>query len=290
MGRELVVYSPSATETFARCPRKWVLKRSWMPRTIDYPELCAVLGEGFAESMRVFNTRIINGDTPVMAEVIAVGHRTIHDRLDASLAAGRRIHEKDISFCDMLPAKLEQAVTLYFEQNPLDGWTLIQAETTYDQHGFARIDLLAKDQSGLAVFDYKVKVKLDKEWEDAEFERHGRSQQRYHYQWMTGAERFFVILVILGGSKKAAKPRVVLSPPYGKTAYFESGLWLDDSRSLWQRMDYYIQQHIYDPRMVPGSPIHADQFGVCEYEQACLTHALDPKAMEIEYVPIERRK
>lgn len=289
MGRELV-FSPSATETFARCPRKWALKREgWMPRMIDYSELCAVLGDGYAESMRVFNTHSINGVAPILAEVIEAGHKAMRERLDVDLDAGRRIHEKDIPFYDLLPAKLEQAVTLYFAQNPLNGWTVLQAEKTYDQHGYARIDLLAKDQFGPAVFDYKVKVKLDKEWEDAEFERYGRSQQRFHYQWAAGVERFFIILVVLGGNKKAAKPRVVLSPPYGKMAYFEQGVWLNDSRALWQRMDY-IRQHAYDARMVPGSPIHADQFGACEYEQACLTHALDPKAMEIEYVKVERRK
>lgn len=293
MGRELRVFSPSATETFARCPRKWALKREgWMPRIIDYPELCAVLGDGFSESMRVLNAYIINGVSTIpIAEVIEAGNKAMRDRLEVDLEAGRRIHEKDIPFSDLLPLKLDQAVNLYLAQNPLKDWKIIQAEKTYDDHGYARIDVLAEDSLGPAVFDYKVKVKLDKEWEDAEFERHGRSQQRFHYQWAAGVDRFFIILVVLGGNKKAAKPRVVLSPPYGKSAYFEKGLWLEDSKSLWRQMDYIREQvDMYDPRVAPGSPIHADQFGACEYEQACLTHALNPKSMAIEYVKVERKK
>lgn len=293
MERELRVFSPSATETFARCPRKWALKRlGWVPRIISYPELCAVLGDGFSESMRVFNTSLITGNSTIsVEEVVEAGNKTMQDRLDADFAAGRRIDEKDIPFYDILQAKLEQAVKLYIEQNPLKAWRIIQAEKTYDDYGSARIDVLAKDSFGPAVFDYKIKVKLDKEWEDAEFERHRRSQQRFHYQWATGADRFFIILVVLGGNKKAAKPRVVLSPPYGGLEYFKTGLWLSDSKAWWQVMDSVLESGIADDLYaIPGSPTHADQFGACEYEQACLTHALDPKAMAIEYVKVERRK
>lgn len=291
MSRELRVFSPSATETFARCPRKWALKREgWMPRIIAYPELCAILGDGFSESMHVLNTYHINGVAPIpVAEVIAAGTKVIQDRLENDLSVGRRIHEKDIPFSDLLPLKLDQAVNLYLSQNPLKDWRILQAEKTYEEHGYARIDLLAADSIGPAVFDYKVKVKLDPEWQEAEFERFGRSQQRFHYQWAAGVERFFIILVVLGGNKKAAKPRVVLSPPYGKTPYFETGLWLQDSTSHWQRMEMYTT-HRVGPAYVAGSPIHADQFGACEYEQACLSHALDPSAMNIEYVKVERKK
>lgn len=289
MATELRVFSPSSTETFAKCPRKWALNREgWKPRIIQYPELCAVLGDGFAASMERLNTLFINGVALIpVAEVIEAGNVVMRERLDRDLEAGRRIHEKDLNFSDLLPLKLDQAVRLYLQANPLKDWKILQTEKTYEDHGYARIDLLAEDSLGPAVFDYKVKVKLDKKWEDAEFEKFGRSQQRFHYQWAAGVKRFFIILVVLG-----PKPYVKLSPPFGDSKYFDSGLWLADSQGVWQHMGFLkdaIEQY-GDKLHIDGAPTHADQYGPCEFEEACLTHALDPAAMSIEYVKVERKR
>ncbi len=288
MSGELRVFSPSATETFGKCPRRWALSRAGIkPRIIAYPELCAVLGDGFSESMRLYNTQLINGVyQPSLPEIVAAGNRVMSERLAADIEAGRRIHEKDVAFADLLPLKLDRAVQLYMRQNPLKGWKLLNAELSFPNFGNCRIDLLAEDSVGRAVFDYKVKVKLDSKWEDAEFEKHSRSQQRFHYQWAAGVKRFFIILVVLG-----PKPYVKVSAPYGDSQYFDSGLWMFDSQSLWAYMrEMRNALEAGEPfSNIPGAPIHQDQYGPCEYEDACLVHALDPAAINTQYVQIERR-
>lgn len=295
------VFSPSATETFSKCPRKWALNRAgWKSRLIQYPELCAMLGDGFSVSMNLLNSMIIEGASTnsliPMAEIVSVGTKAMSERLATDIDAGRRIHTKDEAFADLLPLKLDQAVQLYISQNPLKDWKILQSEKTYLEHGKCRIDVLADPMDGLgpAVVDYKVKVKLDPEWMDAELEKHAKTQQRFHYQWATGANRFFIVLVVLAGNRKKITPYTKLSPPYGESAYFERGLWLKDSKATWKRMTdvkaILAENEPGDIGWVAGSQVHEDKWGACEYEDACLVHALDEQAMAVQYVQIPRNK
>jgi hypothetical protein len=290
------VFSPSATETHSKCPRKWALNRAgWKPRIIQYPELCAVLGDGFSVSMNLLNSLIIEGVTTLpRPEILAIGQRAMSDKLATYLDAGRRIHTKDEAFADLLPLRLEQAVNLYIDNNPLKDWRIIQSEKTYEQHGRCRIDVLADplDSLGPAVVDYKLKAKLDPEWLDVEIDKHAKTQQRFHYQWATGAKRFYIILVVLAGNRKKITPYIKISAPFGASPYYDSGLWLEDAESLWYRMGQDKQVLAFSPdiRNIDGSAVHEDKWGPCEFEDACMTHALDEAAMNVQYVKIERSK
>jgi len=278
------VYSPSSTELFSKCPRRWALSRSgWKPRVIQYPELCAILGEGFSASMHELNTCIMAGRDKGMAEIVLRGQSTIKTRLDADIAAGRRIHEKDVEYADKLPMLLDKAVQLYLNHNPLTDWKILQSEETYPNHGRCRLDVLADDGNGPSVVDYKVKVKLESRWEDAEFAKFARSQQRFHYQWAAQTPRFYIVLVVLG-----PRPYVKLSPPYGDMPFFESGDWQRTSRSIWVQMAS-MEPYIENVSSIPGSAVHDDKFGPCEYEDACFQHNLDPQSMRLQFVKLERR-
>lgn len=294
--QDVPVFSPSATETFSKCPRKWALNRAgWKPRTIQYPELCAVLGDGFSASMNLLNSMLIEGVVTLpRTEILAVGQAAMSDKLAAYLEAGRRIHTKDEEFADLLPLRLEQAVNLYIDHNPLKDWKLLQSEKTYEQHGRCRIDVLADplDSLGPAVVDYKLKVKLDPEWLDAEIDKHAKTQQRFHYQWATGAKRFYIVLVVLAGNRKKITPYVKLSAPFGASPYYDSGLWHQDAMAQWYFMATAKAELERGRPMyaIPGSQVHEDKWGPCEFEDACLTHVLDEKAMAVQYVQIQRSK
>jgi hypothetical protein len=242
--------------------------------------------------MNLYNAMVIEGATTFpMAEIVGIGNRTMSERLAAYQDAGRRIDEKFIEFSDLLPLRLDQAVQVYMAQNPLKDWKLLQSEKTYDEFGRCRIDLLAEDEVGQAVLDYKVKVKLDPEWESKSVNDHANGNQRFHYQHATGAKRFGIILVVLGGNRKKVKPytKVFL---FGDSPYYDSGLWFNDAREHWQRMSVYkhAREQFGDRVFIPGSVVHEDKFGPCEYEDACMVHNLDPQAMAVQYVKIERSK
>jgi hypothetical protein len=214
------------------------------------------------------------------------------DKLATYIDAGRRIHTKDEAFADLLPLRLEQAVELYMTNNPLKTWRLLQSEKTYEQHGRCRIDVLADPLDGLgpAVVDYKLKAKLDPEWLDSEIDKHAHTQQRFHYQWATNAKRFYIVLVVLAGNRKRITPYVKLSAPFGASPYYDSGLWLKDTKLLWWQMDQAKQLSDGQGLSPGGSAVHEDKWGPCEFEDACLAHALDEQAMSIQYVKIERSK
>lgn len=286
MGDALRVFSPSSTETASKCLRKWALRRAgWKPRIIQYPELCAVLGDGFSESMRVLNEFKREGVVQLpMAEIVRAGHTKMRQRLEKDQDAGRTIHEKDREFADLLPLRLDQAVNLYIAQYPLTDWTILQAEQEYPEHGKARLDLIARDVNGPAIFDYKVKVKFNPAWEDETLASYGRSQQRWHYQWMTGIERFYIILVVLEPKPKG-KPYVKLSAPFQPSAYDAAGLHMTDSAATWETMSEYVDSALH---AIPGALTHEDEWGECEYVDACLTHLLDERAMAVQYVKTER--
>ena len=282
------VFSPSSTETFAKCPRKWALNREgWKPRVIGYPELCAVLGDGFSSSMHFLNKGLIANIVPPLNLVIECGQLTMKKRLEADLDAGRRINSgKDEAYADSLPMLLEKAVNLYVKADPLKDWTILQAELSYPDHGNARIDLLASDSLGAGVFDYKVKVSMEEKWEAKTVAQFANSHQRFHYQWCAGTKRFFIVLIVLG-----PKPYVKVCP-FGDSRYFDSGLWERDASGQWFVMEQTraaretVSGHL---SMIMGSPIHQDQYGPCEYEEACLEMGLDEQLMNISYVKIERR-
>jgi hypothetical protein len=257
---------------------------------ILYPELCAVLGTGFSVSMNLYNAMLIEGvKTLPVVEIVAAGQRAMNEQLAMYLDAGRRVHVKDEPFYDLLALKLEQAVHLYHAHNPMKDWRILQSEKTYEAHGNCRIDVLADPLDGLgpAVVDYKLKVKLDPEWLDAEIDKHAKTQQRFHYQWATGAKRFYIVLVVLAGNRKKITPYVKLSAPFGASPYYDSGLWLKDATFLWGDM---ASLKSLSPRAIGGSAVHEDKWGPCEYEDACLTHTLDEAAMSVQYVKIERSK
>lgn len=283
--KELPVFSPSATVTFSKCPRRWAIEKAgWKRRLIEYPELCAVLGDGFSKVMEVYNTGLIKGEIHRPEMLIPAGVTAMDERLEWELQAGRRINSKDEEFRDKLPSLLEKAVDLYTKTDPLQGWTILEAEQTYTNHGRARLDLLAADQEGPAVLDYKVKVKLNKEWEAGELEKHAKGWQRSHYTWMTGVKRFFIILVVL-----APKPYVKLEP-YLATEYDEK-VWPRDAAATWYRMEHTkgVLESEASLLAVPGSASHVDELGACPYQAACLDYALDPERMAVSYVKVERK-
>ncbi len=278
----LKVFSPSSTVTFSKCPRKWAIERAgWKVRLIEYPELCAVLGDGFSKAMEVYNKGLLAGEVHRSEVLVARGIETMDERLAHDLEAGRRLAAGQAEeFREKLPALLEKAVELYMKVDPLQGWTIREVEKTYEQHGFARLDLLAEDSQGLAVLDYKVKVKLNKEWEGGELEKHAKGWQRPHYMWMSGVKRFFIILVVLG-----PKPYIKLEP-YSATEYDEK-VWKGDARSLWFRMDEAKNISFQD---IAGSASHVDEWGACPFQAACLDYALDPERMAVKYVQVEKRR
>ena len=280
---ELKVFSPSSTTTFSKCPRRWAIDRAgWKSRLIEYPELCAVLGDGFSKAMEIYNGGLKAGEIHRPEVLVAKGIETMDERLNWDLDAGRRLAAGQAEeFREKLPAMLEKAIDLYVKVDPLQGWTIHEVEKTYEEHGYARLDLLASQGDVKAVLDYKVKVKLQKEWETRELEKHAKGQQRPHYAWMSGTERFYIILVVLG-----PRPYIKLEP-YERSAYEKSGLWQYDSSYQWQRMEAMRELPF---AQVPGSVSHVDEWGDCPHQAACLDYALDPERMAVKYVQVPKRK
>lgn len=276
-------FSPTASETASFCMRKWgFYKAGYKPRVIQYPQICAFVGTGFAAGAAYINRGVQRGESPASNLATAVSIAQAEASLEAQqfIDAGATIAPKDEKTWDAMPHLIELAVTLFVKKYPHEG-TIVEVEKSYPNFGYARMDILytRRADNRLVVNDYKVKVKLQPQWVNKEIERYNRSHQLYEYMAMTGAAAYEITLIIL-----APEPKIkVIS--YEVDREFAM-LWSHDTQMQWNRMAEMKHMTL---AQLPGSLVHEDKWGPCPYSDACLRGRLDTADLALDYIKVERR-
>lgn len=286
------IYSPSSRDEYAFCPRSfWLRKNGLVPRRIGYPELCGMGGNAIGYAMELWNNFLMQGVTEVLlTDLVNCGVGKLHASMDKEKGQGRTIgSSKDQEFVDSLPALVEMGVRLLYRINPLKQYAVVSAEEVFPQAGNSRLDVRVKQADGRGiVFDYKVKFgEMEEKWLDKEFEKHFNGEQRLTYTTLTGTDMFGIILVVLKPRKdrRAIDPKIVVrtSPVTDQ----EKQVWLRDAQLMTPYMDHTLT--IQSPTLVPGRPFpHANQYGPCKFEDACLRYALNPSMMALDYITIKK--
>jgi len=270
------IYSPSQTNNYAFCPRYWALKRQhWVPRVIAYPELCAVLGHGFAAFAASLNKGELVHDTSMNYAQEEMANELSHRKLNGER---RIIADKDKEFADSLHGLLRKAANLYSANNPLSRYKVVAVEQDISDEDKGRPDVVVQDSEGVFPVDYKLKVKLEEQWRSKELRKYDRSWQMRHYSAGLSSVRYAIILVVLG-----PKPSVHFEPYAISSPLLQ--LHQRNAVQLWVNM----QASSDDPRHQLTNTKHYDEYGLCEMVSACEEYMLDEQAMLLEYVQLPRR-
>lgn len=285
------IHSPSSRDEYAFCPRSfWLRKNGLVPRRIGYPELCGMGGNAIGKAMECWNLDIMENSDKGVDYYSVVGLEALIQAKAKEVKNGRTIgSSKDQEFADSLPALVELGIRLLYRINPLKPYAVVAAEESFPQAGNSRLDVRVKQPDGRGiVFDYKVKFgEMEEKWLDKEFEKHFNGEQRLTYTALTGTDMFGIILVVLKPRKdhRAIDPKIVVrtSPVTDQ----EKQVWLRDAQLMTPYMDHTLT--IPSPTLVPGRPFpHANQYGPCKFEDACLRYALDPGMMALDYITIKK--
>lgn len=286
-----MIYSPSSREEFSFCPRSWWLRKNgYTPRSVGYPELCAMGGNAVGKAMEVWNKTVMSGIGVTLEELVTVSQQELQVSFTQQQSYGRTIeYGKATEFFPKLAKSVHDAVVVLWETNPLKRYAILSAEEEFTQAGGARLDVRAKQPDGRQiVFDYKVKFgEVEEKWLNKEFEKHFTGEQRLTYTHLTQTDMFGIIMVILHPRKEKrvlpARVEVRTSPVKQE----EQELWLRDALLMTPEMDHVLT--IQAPEKVRGRTFpHGDTFGPCKYEDACFRYKLDPSLYGLDYIQIKK--
>ena len=286
-----MIYSPSSREEFSFCPRSWWLrKKGLVPRTIEYPELCAIGGNVVGKAMETWNIDRMKGLNITLGHLLSEGEAQISNSLyeveKYRTLSGVKAHQ----FYTELPSLVTKAISLLWNEDPLKPYAILSAEESFPHAGNSRLDVRVKQADGREiVFDYKVKFgPTEEKYYLKSMEDHARGEQRLTYTHLTGTDMFGIIMVCLqplqNRTRKPLKPYVYVNtwPVQDQ----EKEIWLRDALLMTPEMDAVLK--IDSPEKVRGRTFpHANQFGECKYSDACLRYALDPERMALDYVYIK---
>lgn len=295
------VFSPSSTATWMRCPMLRVLSNEgWMPKYVGKAQWAALLGQGFAAGVGIYNTirqEHERGGTPLpprdatsRADLVKgcqeSAVKMVDDRRKEMEDVGIILDDTD-GYRERLDNRVRKAVKDYIISDPIpDDWQIVDAEKDFGpKYGNARPDVVVRDTTGLAIVDYKSKLVLRSEYRIKTITEYANSHQQYHYAWAArevygeDVAKYYIGLAVL-------EPRWAFDLiPYPVSS--ESlALWHSTASSAWRTMDAQDSGNEL-PWM---SAVHADNFGQCPMYKACFVHRFDPGLMVADYVHVNREK
>jgi hypothetical protein len=285
--KNLKVYSPSQTETWLQCPVKRYLRsvQGWVPKVEATGKLQAsIVGKGFAAGVALWNLERRHRE-------MGFGRSVLKNRIQDALNVGKG--EAELNFealtsrgVILQPAdsattleRINKALTAYCTADPLPPtWRIVTAEETLTEHGMARPDLVLRDDLGLAVLDYKVKMRMDDRSRLKVIAEYGNLHQTLHYAWALTdvmreqVQRYYICLVVCEPKLKIEVLPYEVNPE--TLRWWEAGM-----REVWARMEAE-EKGLAKPW--PAAQ-HFDQWGRCEYEEACFRLRCEPSLMRMKY-------
>jgi len=274
-----IARSPSQTSEWLRCPilRTLNYKMGLKPRRLSKGDIAAIGGRGFAKGMEVYHNG--TGD-PIRAALAEVG-KAKQDTTDK----GRIVPQRELAYFTSIESRVEHATRKYVANDPIKilGFQVEDIELVLPDHGYARIDLGARDGYGLSVIDYKFKMRLEAKYYDQEVERYRNSWQQFHYTWAYSehkgepVDNYYICLVV---AEPKFSARLHEYPAHPESME----MWKQSAERVWTQMEHE-DAGLTQPWMAAD---HEDKFGPCPYQAACFTHRYDMNLMlQNDYVIVK---
>ena len=273
-----IAKSPSQTSEWMECPIKRMLnyKMGLKPRRISKGEIAAIGGRAFAKGMETFyRSQISSGPVASYTDILQASLSEISLAKQHITDRGRDIPQWEQAYYASIEGRVENAIKKYLANDPItSNFTICDVEKVLPSHGNARIDLGVRDDFGLAVVDFKFKLRLDAKYYDREVLRYKNSWQQYHYSWAYEEDmcepvrRYYICLVV-------AEPRFSVKlheyPIHPETME----MWKQSAQRIWTQMEHE-DQGLSQPWMAAE---HETKYGPCPYQAACFTHRYDMNLM-----------
>ena len=273
-----MIYSPSQSDTWLRCPVLRHMTREWEPRRVRKNNLAALLGSAVGDGINRYNQYLRDSETPNVTECIEVGLQRIATEQAKWAIQGRVIDIEDQPYLAGMEPKVGKLLREYDQNGLPKHWKVLDIEHTLPQHGNARIDLGVDDGFGPAVLDFKVKayLKVGDEWRD--INRWRNSWAMYHYTWAygqvhnTSIDRYYIFMLV-------AEPKV-RTKLYPFTVTPEAmAMWHVSAERVWTQMESE-DNGTAEPWMASR---HGDEYGPCPMYNACFMYQFDEHLMLNEY-------
>jgi hypothetical protein len=300
-----MIFSPSQTSTFQRCPMAHHLSRTegWRPKVLAKRDAAAIVGSAFAAGMESWNRHRQSCGATVVETCAEVASALARTHADAAIArlldAGCVIPSPIRAEFDYASTIAARAVERVCAADPIPAdWTVVDVERAFEEHGNARPDLVCRDADGaLVIVDYKCAMALKDGYVAERLDTYRRSAQMYHYVWAArevygewdtprrwpdafhpaDVRRYAIVLVRI-------EPWKVWFQPYEVDERLLAR-WTDSAWATWERMA---------TPPLEGPPSHWEncvtKFGPCEYTAACFNHGLDEDTMALDYVRVPRKE
>jgi hypothetical protein len=197
-------------------------------------------------------------------------------------ASGRILQMDDDAYITAMRDRIGKGLSKFIQNEPIPAaWRVVDVERAFPDHGNARPDLIVRDDLGLAVVDWKTKVELKTFYKSKTLQEYTNSFQQYHYAWAGGevygelVHRYYIGLVMI-------EPFAVELVPYEINPETLE-LWKQSSGQVWADMAGEDRGE----RLPWLSDKHADNFGQCDYYDACFNYRFDEELMRQKYVKKE---
>lgn len=267
VGRELeVIFSPSDTKDWDRCPLYRELKREgWEPRGARWEPnklLGTAIGDGLSESYRHWTD-----PNPSQFGLSIVTQRLTDGYVENPAWTLEAL--KKLALRGFNKALSESAIP--------QGALIIRVDETV---GVGRPDLVLRNLRGqLEVWDTKVSLALDPRYVKSRISEYETDHQVWHSAW-TVSEHFGETVAISGIQQIVLTPRTLYDPYTVTITESRLQFWLSGAESIWQAME---EERQGKRPVVPRFSSCQSKYGRCIYHDWCHLFGGDPEKSAAYY-------
>ena len=262
-----MIYSPSSTEDFIRCPVYHRLTRTWEPRGAEWTPYM-LLGRAIGDGMSAYYRNLKQGSHA-------------HDPLTVALWVLEEGYvEQETWTLEGLHKHVQKGLQEAINTTPVRGLILMVDEPL---GSFSRPDVVFRHPStGLTVVDTKVKFKLDSRYVGSTLGDYETWWQRFHYAWEVG-ELLQEPVEWIGAHLIALNPKVRGMYHPIEVSEARVRFWLRQAEPVWERMEVAITKPLTE--LEPNWNSCRTRYGLCPFFDACHRLDLDTDRMAIVYQP-----
>lgn len=288
-----MTFSPSQTDTFARCPLKWWLMRrqGFEVKYINKGDLARWMGNAIHAGVSAYYIDDRKLSVQGITDVIMVEWKQL---LDTAIAQGRVIDDEEVKL--EIEGKLRNvAPKLIINQDPFPlSWQLKYVEGILAEDG-SRIDLGGWDNNNIPFYaDYKSTLYCKESDVPFRVGDYAFSHQMMHYAYFFSkaigepVRRYFIPYTVMAPKAMISMQQYEIEPQQLDRWYVSAQQWWGEME-MWlglakEKGDDWVTAHI------KYSPNHKDGWGRCPMYGACVDFNLDPELMKTQYIQIERGK
>jgi len=281
------IYSPSQLTMHQFCgTARQLSNQGWKTKYMSPLDIAKFVGTAVAKGLEVYHnlmamsTMTENG-TKILVYQAAI--KEYNDEFDHHINSGRILGQ--IAQTSHLGAteRIKQFLQLGIDQQPLKDWTILHTELRYNSG--ARADIVGLDPDGvLSILDYKCMTEFPQrkqytKYFNSQFNGNQAMSYKYNHEldFKEHVEKFYICLLTLTPFEVKVEGKV-----YDPRRY---ELWLDSAQVEWLTME--VEDKYGDTPTENAT--HENEWGQCDYYDACIHMGRDVDLMQQSYVQVKRR-